>query len=618
MTGAGYRGGGEVRAGLPPPPARRWVLADPPPPDPVRDLAAALSLPAPVCALLVQRGFGDPEGARGFLRPLLSALHPPSGLTDLDRAVDRVWTAIRGGETILVHGDYDVDGIASTALLTRWLRRLGGQVHPFLPDRIRDGYDFGPAGITRAREVGATLIVTVDTGITAVEAVRSARAAGIDVVVTDHHLPGDELPPAVAVVNPNRPDCPYPWKGLAGAGVAFKLCQGLAERAGIPFEELLPLLDLVAFATVADVAPLAGENRILVGYGLRAMEQTARPGIRGLLQAAGVEGRPAASDISFRMAPRINAAGRIGDPQVALALLLSDDAAETASALDRLEEWNGARRGEEARALEEALSLLPGAFDPERDPAAVVAGEGWHPGVVGLVATRLVERLHRPVLVLSFDGDRARGSGRSIPGFHLRDALGACAPLLERFGGHAQAAGLELHRDHLEDFRGRFVAEARTRLPEGPPPPELRIDLDLALGDATPELTHRLTSIGPFGQGNPLPVFRARGVRVERPKLLKGEHWKGVLRDDRGAALEMIGFRMAERVDARWFDGTVDVVFELESSTWRGVSRVQARLLDLRPGEGEGVGVGWGVGAGGGGGVPAARGMRGSGAGDRM
>lgn len=564
--------------------APRWRLPDPIDEGAARALSAELHLPLALGRILLARGVTAGAPARAHLRPLLTALHPLESLPDLDRAADRVEAAITEGETILVHGDYDVDGIAGTALLTGWLRRLGGRVHPWVPHRLRDGYDLGPSGVARAREVGATLIVTVDCGIVAHEAVAAAREAGIDVVVTDHHTPADTLPDAVAVVNPNRTDRPAPEGVLCGTGVAFKLVQLLARRRGIAFEDLLPDLDLVALATIADLVPLTGDNRVLVRYGLRALERTRRPGLRALMEVVEMpDGEVAAGQVGFRLAPRINALGRLDEPIDAVTLLLTHDRDEARRLAEKAETVNRARREEDRRTLDEVLRRLESDYDPDRDFGVVVDGEGWHPGVIGIVASRVVERIHRPVVLLARNGDRARGSGRSVPGFHLHAALGRCAALLHRFGGHRQAAGLDLDCSRIDDFRAAFNAAARTDLEGTDLRPEIRADLQLDLPAADLDLAHLFRHLGPHGMGNPRPVFWSRGLTVRgTPREVGTGHLKLRL-EQGGATRDAIGFGLVERHDpARLIGRTVDAVYHLEVNEYRGRRTPQLRLLDLR------------------------------------
>jgi single-stranded-DNA-specific exonuclease len=564
-----------------------------PPPDPARvaALAKELNLPSALCALLVVRGFGTPDAARNHLRPRLQHLHPPEGLAGAEEAVARILRAVREGETILVHGDYDVDGVSAATLFTRWLRIMGASVVPFVPHRMRDGYDLGSAGIARARAAGATLLITADSGIVAHAAVAEAAALGIDVIVTDHHTPSDSLPGAVAVVNPNRRDCTYPEKGLSGTGVAFKLCQLLALRSHRPTEELLPLLELVALATIADLVPLTGENRTLVRYGLRALQATTTPGLRALLKVAAVEGVVEAGQVAFRVAPRVNAAGRMGDAGDALRLLLSTLDEEAAPLAEELDLMNRARQEEEGRTLEAALSGLSEGFSPERDFGVVLAGEGWHPGVIGIVASRIVERIHRPVVLVALDGERGRGSARSIPGFHLYEAVAACSGHLERFGGHRQAAGMDVRADRLEGFREAFSREAALRCRELDLRPLLRVDAGITFQEITPELVRFLPYLGPFGMGNPRPVFMARDVELlAPPQVVKGDHLRFRMRQG-SVTLEGMGFRLASRVSPEVLaGGRVDAVFQLDEDEWRGVKRVRALIQDVRPAGADGEG----------------------------
>ena len=569
---------------LPRSPRPRWELAPAPDPHRVRALADELRLPSALCRVLVARGVEDGEAARTFLRPLLDHLHPPHLLTDASRAARRILQAVENGEGILVHGDYDVDGICSAALLTIWIRRLGGRAEAFVPDRLRDGYDLGPAGIEQAERLGAALIVTCDSGIVAHDAVTLARARGIDVVITDHHTPGESLPPAVAVVNPNRSDCDYPDPGLAGVGVAFKLCQLLGEMAGRPESELLENLDLVALATVADLVPLTGENRVLVRYGLRVLQQARRPGIAALLEVTDVAADDVdAGKVGFVLAPRLNAAGRMGSAMEALELLLATDLDRARVLARRLEELNRLRREEDARTLDEALEQLAGNYDPRRDFGVVIAGEGWHPGVIGIVASRVVERIHRPAVLLAMENGRARGSARSISGVHLLDAVRAGGHHLTRFGGHRQAAGMDLATERISHFREAFNEAVRRQLQGVEPRPRARGDVTLALHEATDELLHFLQYVGPFGMGNPEPIFWAEGVEVARGARIVGNgHLKLRLRED-GRELDAIGFGLAhEMPPERMGAGPVDVLFRLRTNEFRGVRALQARLQDVR------------------------------------
>jgi single-stranded-DNA-specific exonuclease len=524
-----------------------------------------------------------PEAAKAHLRPLLAHRADPGAFADLERAALRLAEALDRSETILVHGDYDVDGISATALLTRVLRGLGGHVVPFVPHRLRDGYDFGPAGLARAREVDAELVLTVDCGIVAHDAVAAATAGGLDVIVTDHHTPGDRLPDAFAVVNPNRRDCAGPEKGLCGAGVAFKLLERLVALRGGDPDALLPHLDLVALATVADLVPLTGENRVLVRYGLRALTATEKPGLRALLETAEVQGDVGAGQVGFRIAPRINAVGRLGDAADALELLLTDDPERARTLARHAEETNRRRQDEDRRTLDQALELVDD-LDPRESFGVVLAREGWHPGVIGIVASRVVERIHRPVVLVALDGNRGRGSGRSIPGFHLYEALHACRHRLARFGGHRQAAGMELSGDQVEAFAADFNAQARRHLEGRELRAELRADAELGLPEADLPLARLFGYLGPHGMGNPRPVFLARDLQVVgRPREVGTGHLKLHLRQD-GTTHPAIGFGLAERIRPDTLEGRrVDALFQLTVNEWRGRQEAQLQLKDVRP-----------------------------------
>ena len=566
---------------------RRWRPA-PPAPDAalVGALVRDLRLPEPLCRLLVLRGHGDPAAAKAFLRPTLAELHDPGLLADLGPALDRIRYAIDHGETILVHGDYDVDGICAAALYTRLLRRMGARVAPFVPHRTRDGYDLGPAGIRKAVAADARLILTADCGIVAHDAVVEAKKAGLDVVVTDHHSPGGSLPEAAAVVNPQRADCRYPNKALSGTGVAFKVMHALARSRGVRDEEVHYHLDLVALATVADVMPLTGENRVMTRVGLRVLAETRIPGLAALVKTAGLSERAlTAGHLSHALAPRLNAVGRLEDAATGLELLLAERAATEAIARE-LESTNARRQAVDRAILDEALGQLDGAYDGARDRAVVLAGKGWHPGVIGIVASRVVEHLHRPALLIAIPDDDApaRGSARSIPGFHLLDAIRACGDHLERFGGHAAAAGFDIRPERIDAFRAAFLERARQLLPDEPTP-ELRVDMELPLSEATGDMARFLAHAGPFGMGNPTPVFLARDVRVIHPRTVgaDGRHLRLTL-SDRGRELGAIGFRMAETHGELARSGeAVDAAYQLQEDTWKGRRRVQARLGDLRP-----------------------------------
>lgn len=564
----------------------RWRVPAEVPREVIRRLERSTGLPAAVCELLLRRGFSDHDRIERLLRPHLDRLPSPGLLPDMPAAADRIERAIRDREPVLVHGDYDVDGMTGTALLTGAIGDLGGRAIPFVPHRTRDGYDLGPSGVEAASDAGASLIVTTDCGISAHGAVRAAGERGIDVVVTDHHRPGARLPAAVAVVNPSRADHAYPYRGLAGVGVAFKLVQELFARKGLAEGDLNRYLDLVALGTVADQAPLTGENRVLVRFGLRVLQRTRRAGIRALMREAGVGKWSAvrASDVAFRLAPRLNSAGRMGDAADGLRLLLTDDEAEAGRLAERIDRQNEVRREADRAIVHEARALLARRYDPARDRIVVLWSEGWHPGVLGIAASRLVDELHRPVVLIAVEGERGRGSARSVRDFHLFRALESCADVFERFGGHAMAAGFDVRRDRLETLRERLGAVARERLEPEQLEPELPIDLDVALATLDDRFFRAFTRLEPFGAEHPMPTLLTRGVRLAslEPVGADGAHLRLAL-EDGPARLGGIAFGRGGQADELAGGGRYDVVFELHVETRRRGLRPQAHVRALRP-----------------------------------
>jgi single-stranded-DNA-specific exonuclease len=563
----------------------RWSVTRAPDALAVEALVGALSIPRPLAALLVQRGYGSAGDARAFLRPTLAGLSDPLEWADMQRAVEIVVEAVRRDVPILVHGDYDVDGQCAAAMLTRILRAGGGRAHAFVPHRLRDGYDFGSAGLTRARELGAGLIITCDCGITAIEPVRAARAAGIEVLVTDHHLPGEVLPPAGAVLDPRRPDCPSPDKDLCGTGVAFKLAQAVGRALGLPEQLPWHFLDYVALATIADVVPLTGENRILVRHGLKLLTGSRWAGLAALVDAAGLTGRPLrAGHVGFILAPRLNAAGRIGDANDGLRLLLSDDAEEASRLARDLETLNARRQEMDQRILEEAKAQLGPGPGPQ-DRALVLGSAEWHPGVIGIVASRLVERFGRPTFLIAWEGEMGRGSGRSIPGFDLHGALHRVGHLLEKYGGHTMAAGLTVRRSRFEEFRVAFLEVAGELLRPDDLRPAQRVDLELPLSTVSEDLERLMRHLEPCGAGNPAPVFGVRKVRALDARRVGTNHLRCTL-DDGSGVLQAIGFQVADQVPEAWLKRPLDVTFRLERDEWQGRSRLQARIATMTPSDG--------------------------------
>ena len=568
---------------------RRWVL---PAPDTtqVDALVASLRIAAPVARVLVHRGLADPEAARRYLAPSLDDLHDPLALRDMPRALERLLDAIHGGEKILVYGDYDVDGATSVVILTKAIELAGGAAAWHVPHRLKDGYGMRPEVVETAAAGGVRLIVSVDTGIRASEVVRRAAELGIDVIVTDHHLPEAELPPALAVLNPNRPDCAYPEKNLCGAAVAFKLAQALLGAVGWPAARVRrvseSLLKLVAIATVADVVPLVGENRIIVKHGLDGLRDLRNLGLKALFEVAGFKPGtvPSAGRVAFQIAPRINAAGRMDTANAVVELLQTSDPERARDLARHLNSQNAERQQVEADILEACLRIP---VEPST-AALVYYGEDWHRGVLGIVASRLVERHYRPVLVLGRNPDDglAHGSGRSIPPFHLLQALEAMPDLFVGFGGHSHAAGVTLEVARVEEFRRRFNAFAAQRLAPEDFVPRVEIDAVLGLREIGDGAVNQVFALAPFGHGWPSPIFAALDVEVAgQPALWKEKHLKLMVRQN-GRTLSLKAWGFAARAGELPAGARVDVAFALEEDSYaadRGDPGWCAILREVRP-----------------------------------
>lgn len=568
-----------MTASAPVKPQARWLFPDAPDAAAVERLCSELKLPPLLCRLLASRGYADVEKAKRYLRPRLEELNDPSQLGDMDRAVQRIVKAIREQEMILVHGDYDVDGISSTTLMTRTLRRLGGRVTPFIPHRS-DGYDLTAAGVRAARDVGATLVITCDCGTSALAPIAELATTGVDVIVTDHHLPGGPLPQAYAVLNPRKPGCSSADKDLCAAAVAFKLALAITTAMGQSPNPVYNMIDLVALATIADVAPLRGENRILARCGLKVMNETKNVGLIAMRRAAGLEKKPITSGrVGFIIAPRLNAAGRVGSAMRGVELLMSPDEAHANPIARELEELNGRRQDLDRAVLDEAREMVR-ALDLEQTYGIVLAAPSWHPGVIGIVASRIVEEFGRPAILIALEGDEGKGSGRSISRFDLHAGIGQCRDLLIRFGGHRSAAGVTVARERVADFTRRFNEVARSMLKPEDLVPELRADLEVELREVTDGLENLFRYIEPCGIGNPAPVLVARGVRVAAPPKTVGKDGLRLLLNQDGTQLAALGWGMAPRASEVPVGSTIDVAFKLDRDDWNG--DLQLRLADFR------------------------------------
>ena len=572
---------------------QRWSIRAAPPEE-VEALASSCSIQPLVAHCLVARGVKTPDEAEALLHAPLEALHDPFDMRDMDRAVERLCRAINDGERIAVYGDYDVDGITATALLVTFLRECGVEASYRLSNRFSEGYGMHTTAIDEMVEEGASLIVTIDMGIGNFNEVAYAAERGADTIVTDHHEPPPTLPPAVAVLNPNRPDCPYPYKGLAGVGVAFKLVTALRSALhkegffGTTPPNLKRHVDLFALGTVADVVPLTGENHLLVKHGLDELSATRKAGLHALKQVAGLKGkRVTAGHVGYVLGPRLNAVGRLGDAALGVELLLAQKQDAALKLARRLEQENRRRQSlqetvfEEARLLVEEGGPLP--------PALVLASEAWHQGVIGIVANKLAELYWRPTILISVDGDVGKGSGRSIPQFNLYEALSRCSGLLKEFGGHRAAAGCTIASEGIEAFREAFSQTVASMIEPDALEPELLLDAEVPLDIWTTDLIRSLDGLEPFGSGNPSPSFATRDVTIHGEPRWVGKdrtHLKmGV--SDGSAQMDVIGFGASGRlpeIDLR--PGTrIDLAYEAQINRWNDQETVQLKLVSLRPSE---------------------------------
>ena len=584
----------------------RWNLRQSQP-ERVQALAAELvSVPgcksgeviSTLAQLLLQRGIETAEAASGFLSPSISQLHFPYLMTGMRAAVDRLDAAIERKEGILVYGDYDVDGTTAVVILKTAIELCGGTADFHVPHRIREGYDLRGDVIERAAACGIRLVISVDAGTRAFAAAESARRAGIDLIITDHHLPGpDGLPHAFAVVNPNQPGCEYPCKSLCGAGIAFKLAQALMGRRLAHRDQsalLVSFMKIAAIATIADSVPLVGENRVIASLGLNALCKAVNPGLKALLEVAQLGGKGLSSgEVAFRIAPRINAAGRMDVARDVIDLFSTKDSVQAREIAARLDKLNSDRQEEERRILEAIEKRLSDDATLRDSYCMVIDGDAWHRGVIGITATRIVERYGRPTLIVSRDGDEAHGSGRSIPAFHLLDALETCAPLFSRFGGHAYAVGFSIPASRVAELRMQLDSYARARLAAEDFETTLSIDAELPLDSITPQLYESLRKLEPFGAGNPEPVFWASARVAAPPRLVGEKHIRfklgpGSIAGENGWRRALVhntmGWRLAEKVgEAKVLTGDLlEVAFTLDHNEHAEFGGIELSLRDFK------------------------------------
>ncbi|MDE2825671.1 MAG: single-stranded-DNA-specific exonuclease RecJ [Gemmatimonadota bacterium] len=564
----------------------RWVLLDEHPQVP--QMMELINVPRVIAQILLNRGVSTFDDARYFLKPTLEDLHSPFLMADMDLAVERIHDAIQGGEHIMVFGDYDVDGTTATTLLYLTIKLLTERISSYIPNRMTDGYGLSIEGLEEAKSRGVTLILAVDCGITANAEVELAREMGIDVVIIDHHVPGDTLPNSVAILNPKRDDCEYPFKELCGVGLAYKVAQALAEHVGLPENTVYTHMDLVALGTTADIVPLRDENRVLTKYGLDMMQQTHKSGLQALLDVAGLrEKELSTGHMLFLLAPRINAAGRMGDATRVVDLLITEDQQKAAQLAEELNVENKRRRKEDTLTFEAARDIA------EKDPVLreskglVLASDTWHPGIIGIVASRMVEAFNRPVVMISTAGEKGRGSARTVGDFHLYNAIKECSDLLIQFGGHHHAAGLSIEKDRIDEFRQRFNEVVAARATPADFIPRLEIDSEIELDEVTPRMVKLMKMIGPFGPANHHPVLVSRNLSVVgklRTIGMEKKHLRFRVRQ-KGRTMDAIGFGMAHFAD-RLNDSRdrLDLAYTLEENTFRGETSLQMRIKDIQLG----------------------------------
>lgn len=554
----------------------------------IENLSRLLGVRKVTARILTGRGIDTVEAGIGFLNPTLSAMPDPFLLKGMQAAVDRLLQARNNGENVCVYGDYDVDGISGTALLVSFLQRVGLACRYFIPNRFDDGYGLNQEALQQIITSGVSVVMSVDCGITAVREAAFCQAAGVDLIILDHHMPGELIPEAAAVVNPLQPGCSYPFNRLAGVGVAFNLLVALRSRlrqegafSGSDEPDLRDWLDLVALGTIADVVPLVGQNRVYAYYGLQRLEKSRRPGVTALKKVAGVTGGVSCGQVGFRLAPRLNAAGRMESAVPGVQLLLSNNAEECSAIADELDTANAERQAVERGILESAVAMVEASGRYPGCRSIVLASNSWHQGVIGIVSSRLAERYHCPTILVAVDEEgNAKGSGRSIPGFHLLEALNLCSGYLDRFGGHRYAAGISLQASRIDGFAAAFEAAAGQILGDAVLLPTVDIDAEIGAAEVDMALVDELKRLQPYGAGNPEPTLMMRAVVVMEQRVVGGGHLKLRLAVD-GYGFDAIAFRQAECQT----DGVVDVAFFPECNVWKNRSALQLRIKAIRKAE---------------------------------
>ncbi len=561
-----------------------WIIQDSPKGE-IEHITKSLGVSPVVAGMLWRRELRTMDEARQFFNPSISHLHDPFLMLNMDIAVDEISKCLDEHLPILVYGDYDVDGTTAASLLHLFLQSIGAKSDFYIPDRNIEGYGVSHKGIDYAAEIGARLIITCDCGITAVEQTEYANGLGVNMMITDHHIPDQQLPDAVAILNPKQDGCEYPNKNLCGAGVAFKLTQGLAKKRGLPDQQALQLLDLAAIGTAADIVKVTGENRIIVAEGLKLISQGNRPGIKALKKVAGItRDEVTVSDVLFGLGPRINAVGRLGEAMRAVRLMTATTAAEAKELSAVLNSENEARKTVEGKIFDEAVRLSNAKYDPREKRSLVLYHEGWHHGVIGIVASKLKERYFVPTVIIAVNDGVGKASARSISGFDLHAAFSECADLLLSFGGHTMAAGMSIDPMNLEAFEKRFQEVAMAQVTEEMMRPRLKIESIIEFADINSQLMETLRRLAPYGPGNMRPLFASQNLEVigyPRPKIVGKNHLKFKLRQGR-TVLDAIGFGMAESLELLYSKKNLEMAFVLAENEWQGRKTIQLELKDIR------------------------------------
>ena len=565
---------------------KKWRLREGGDESVVMTLATEMAVPAAIANLMVQRGITKKKQAEEFFNPSLKTLHDPFLMKDMNRAVDRISTAIARNEKILVYGDYDVDGTTSVAMMYAFLRERHTSLDYYIPDRYHEGYGLSLKGVDYAAETNCRLIVALDCGIKAVEKVKYARSKGIDIIICDHHLPGDEIPDATAVLDPKQPGCNYPYKELSGCGVGFKLIQAYCQLQKIPFEKIIPYLDLVAVSIGSDIVPMTGENRILAYFGLKQLNEAPRLGFQKIIEKAKIRMPLAVEDIVFRIGPRINAAGRMESGSKAVELLVSQDSDLAVAICDDIDHSNDDRRKKDNEITSEARRMVSEDNRMHNSRTTVLFHQGWHKGVIGIVASRLIETYYRPTVILTESKDGfATGSARSVPGYDLYQAIESCSDLLESFGGHMFAAGLTLKQENLQSFRERFEKFVSETIREEHLVPSVNIDAEIPIEDVGIEMYGYLERFQPFGPENMAPVFVSRRVKTMscQPVGNNGTHLKLSFARQNAEPVGAIAFGQSDMIEVfRESGGVVDIAYSVELNVYRGKSSVQLNIKDIK------------------------------------